>query len=193
VSRTLAALAVVTVAAGCGADRKVHSSSEKAPTRPAVPQVAPIAKPLLIARDAAGPIRLGMTRAAATKAEGFTVAPATLRLEGTPTPVLRYERSGEVVAVAELTSGRISRIRVLSPQFRTSEGAHVGSDARELAKQYGAGRALTGEGNVCAAFAKAPGRSFCFRTTPDLLLKPDWKKVVTRNPVVEVILVEPVK
>jgi len=151
------------------------------------------AKPYLIESDAAGPIRLGMTREQAGKVEGFNVSPATLRLEGSPTSVLRYERSGEVVAVAELKGGHVSRIRVLSSQFRTPQGGQVGSTARELAKLYGAGKVFTGKGNACALFAKAPGLSFCFRTTPQLLQKPDWKKVLMRNPAVEVILVIPVK
>lgn len=186
-SRLLVALSVTVLAAGCGADRKVSS----APQTPAPPPVE--AKPLVIEADAAGPIRLGMTREQAAKVDGFNVSAAALRLEGSPAPVLRYVRSGEVAALAELKAGRVSRIRVLSAQFHTPEGVQVGSTARELAKPYGAGKVFAGEGNVCAVFARAPGRSFCFRTTPDLLVKPDWKKVAARNPTVEVILIVPVK
>jgi hypothetical protein len=151
------------------------------------------AHPLLIQPAAAGTIRLGMRREEATKLPGFTVTSSTLRLEGASVPVLRFERDRVVSAIAELSGDRITRIRVLSTQFRTPEGLGIGTSARELGKRYGAGKTLTGEGNVCAVFARAPGRSFCFRTTPELLVKPDWKKVARLNPAVEVILVVPSK
>jgi len=187
-------ITMAAVAAGCGVEHKIHSASGAASTRSVVPKVAtPVDQAFLIERDSAGPIRLGMPREKAAKLGGFTVSPATLRLEGKAAPVLRFEHSGEVLAVAEMTSDRLSRIRVLNPRFATSEGVRVGTTARELEKQYGPGKVFTGKGTVCAAFRKAPGRVFCFRSVPDLLVKPDWKKVAARNPVVEVIQVVLVK
>lgn len=185
------AVLAILLSAGCSVERQIHSAP-----RPDAPTQSPPAAPaetqsFLIQPGAAGPIRLGMRREEALKLPGFTVTSSTLRLEGAPVPVLRFERDRVVSAVAELSGGRITRIRVLSSQFRTPEGLGIGTSARELGQRYGTGKTLTGEGNVCAVFARAPGRSFCFRTTPELLVKPDWKKIARLNPTVEVVLVVP--
>lgn len=175
-SRILALLTGTVVIAGSG-------------VVPGVAAPPPADRAFLIARDAAGPIRLGMTREVASKIEGFPATPATLRLRTGPTSVLRFERAGEVVAVAELAQGKVSRLRLLSARFLTPEGVHTGMDARSLGKRYGAGKVFARDGIVSAVFPKAPGHSFYFRTTPDLLVKPDWKKVVAQNPTIEVIVI----
>lgn len=153
--------------------------------QPAKPQPA---KPQPLSGTAAGPVKLGMAPEAVRAIPDAVVREVDLGLEGTPSPALRVERDGRLRLIAELEKGKVWRIRVFTPEFRTAAGARVGTPAAELEKLYGPGTLVRGEGNTCATFKKAPGLSFCFSpgSMPDLKT---WKDVVRRGLGVTAIMV----
>jgi hypothetical protein len=184
-------LLALLILAGCG------------PRRPAYPPVPPQdprsttvgpqapARPTAITADAAGPIRLGMSAEEVQRLPDLTVQAVELKLEGQSTPSLSVTQFGVPMLLAELEDGRVSRIRVFSDRYRTPERAHVGATARRMREIYGPGRVASGEGNVCATFERAPGRSFCFDTRgkEKELLGADWDTLIRINPRVKMILV----
>lgn len=90
--------------------------------------------------------------------------------------------------MAELQDGKVWRMVVVSPDFRTPAGAAVGTSAGKLQRLYGPGKLLLEEGAVCATFAKAPGMSFCFSPGTGPKVK-DWADVVRRGLSVTAILI----
>lgn len=142
-----------------------------------------------ITHDAAGPVRLGMTPEE-VRQTGLEVIREERQLEGMPAPTLVVRHEGSDLLLAELQDARVWRIRVVSEALQTPEGAGVGDTARRLESLYGAGQVATGEGNVCAIFSKAPGRSFCFEPAPGAKALPgSWADLAASEAGVEAILV----
>ncbi len=143
----------------------------------------------LITADSAGPVRLGMTPEEVRQPE-LEVNREERQLEGMPAPTLVVGHQGTDLLLAELQNERVWRIRVVSDTLATPEDARVGDTARRLGELYGRGTVATGEGNVCALFAKAPGRSFCFEFPAGKTGGTDsWEELVGSGAVVEEILV----
>lgn len=151
---------------------------------------APAAPPgLVLATDAAGPVRLGMPAGEVERLKELEVQRTTRRVEGMDTPALEIRRAGKPQALVELQDGRVWRITVTGRDPHTAAGARVGMAARDLQRLYGAGQVLAGEGNVCAAFRRAPGLSFCFDTRSLGAASPTWARLARVNPRVTSILV----
>lgn len=81
-----------------------------------------------------------------------------LDMEGMPARRLVVAVSGDTV-VAEIVSGRVWRLRLGTPRFRTSVGLGVGSRVGELAGHAGA-RALVGEGEIYVTLPASCGVSY---------------------------------
>lgn len=157
----------------------------------AAPPSPPVSRPspanMTIESNGLGPLRLGMSRAELLAAPDVTLVPSSMSLEGQPTPTLRVMREGHLLAIVELVDDRAYRIRVESPELATRRGARVGMTASELSALDGEGRALTGEGNVCALFEEEPGLSFCFR--PEDPNVNSWERLLRSDARVSEILV----
>ncbi len=208
VIRALAAFALPALAAGCGCGASTPpgmssapqgaapapaapAPTAPAPTAPAAPAVDPRAATAL-AKESAGPVRLGMAEKEVRALPNLTVlAWKDRKLEGEPAPALRLVQFGMPLGYAELEKGRVWRIVILTDRYRTTAGAGVGTRARDLERSYGPGQVLTGEGNVCATFRGAPGISFCFENAASLgNLRPgDWSRLAARNPRVQRVLI----
>lgn len=186
VTRFLLALSFVTLAACSKGQPKPQVTPEpppsaSAPTEPGVPTV------MHIDARGVGPIHLGMSRDEVEKLPHVTVEASEIVLEGMTTPTLNVMRDGQALATAELEDNRVSRIRIESPDVETARGAKVSMTAEELEKIYGAGKVISGEGNICALFEAEPGVSFCFQTNEPTVK--DWAELRKANPKVGRILV----
>lgn len=180
--------------AGCTTGRQPVAPQpvQPSPANPVPGAAPPSPTAPAVTGEAAGPVRLGMPAAEVLELPNLTVVPwEDRKLEGRPAPALRIQQFGLPIGYAELKDGKVWRIVLVSEGHRTPEGAHVGMTAEELQRIYGPGRVLTGEGNVCATFEKAPGLSFCFRSTPELqkLSSGGWSQLAVKNPKVQRILV----
>ncbi len=131
-----------------------------------------------------------MTAEEIKRLPNLDVTAHTLRIEGERTPALIVRQFGINVALVELEDSRASRIRVVSEQFLTPEGAHPGQRVQELSRIYGNGSVLTGEGNTVLTFPRAPGMSFLLDplTVKKLGNAPAWPAVKRANPRVQMIL-----
>lgn len=118
---------------------------------------------------------------------GVAVNQIDRQLEGMPSPTLEVRRGRSLQMMAELQDGKVWRVVVVSPDYRTPEGVGVGTDAARLQRLYGPGKLLREEGAVCATFAKAPGMSFCFSPGSGPQVK-NWADVVRRGLSVTAIL-----
>lgn len=157
-------------------------SKTPAPGKPEPAKASPLTG------SSVGPVKLGMEPEAVKGLPGRAVREVDLQLEGTPSPALRVEQGGRLQMIAELNKGKVWRIRVFSPEFRTAEGARLGTPARQLEKLYGPGQLLQGEGNTCATFARKPGLSFCFSPGSMGVIR-SWKDVVRKGLTVTAIMV----
>ena len=111
-------------------------------------------------------------------------------MDGKRIPVLRISQFGLPIGVAELEGNRVARLLIVSEQFRTAEGAGVGTRAAELQRLYGPGRLSRADPGVCATFDRIPGLAFCFPSARSAgRVPPDWRALVGKNPRVQLILV----
>jgi hypothetical protein len=190
-------LSALLVAFGAGCQTGTPEDAAEAPVAPSPTVPAPgapaTAAAAILSADRAGPVALGMTREEVEQLTGVeTHVLAERQLEGMPAPAVQVREGDEELLLAELEDDAVFRIVVLSPRFRTSAGAGVGSSVSELGAIYGAGQVLEGEGETYALFRDtAPGLSFGFGTVMvgGSLIRPDWEHLVRENPSVQRILV----
>lgn len=159
------------------------SSFPEAPKEPPAPSEKP-----RLSSEAAGPVRLGMTAEQVQKLPGLTAVTSNIQIEGTTQPTLQIRRGTRSLMMAEIVDGKVWRLTITSPEYRTPEGAGLGTLASRLEQIYGTPDLMLDEGAVCAVFKKAPGLSFCFAPGSGPQVK-TWKDVVRRNLGVAAILV----
>jgi len=145
----------------------------------------------VLTRDKVGRLRLGMSAEELQRQPDLAVQPMETRPGQQGPPALRVQQFGMPVALVELRDGRASRIRLVSGQYQTAEGARVGTTAEQLQALYGPGQLLTEAGVVAATFPTAPGLRFWLGTEQELEAPAasDWPKVLAKNPYVRSILI----
>lgn len=81
-------------------------------------------------------------------------------LEATFSPAFNIKNEhGMVELVAELNCNTIWRIKVVSPDYKTKEGVHIGSTLGELKEYFSFEEVLRGEGNI-VVYSKEKDLSF---------------------------------
>ncbi len=125
------------------------------PAVPTVPQRA-------VTPVSAGLIRLGMTAREARSLPNLNVVETAIALPDLRGKFLRFSQFGLNVALAEVRDGRIARLRVLSPDFATPEGARVGMTVAELEQACGPGTPAVTPGRVRVTCGRTPGYAFLF-------------------------------
>ncbi len=114
-------------------------------------------------RDQIGPVRLGMTAAAARSA-GTGARDTTWSQEGMAQRGVVVPVSGGGRVLAVLDGDSVTRIEVRERSPRTREGLGVGSTLGELRGAWGPACAGAGEGIIAVWFQQAPGISFALDT-----------------------------
>lgn len=184
-----ALLLVVALALGAGCVTRAPVQSAIPPSSApggAIPE-GEVAASRRLSAEGAGALRLGSPAADIRRIPGLTVRETALGA----VPGLHLSRYGVPVAVVELRDGRCARLHVRAPEYRTAEGAGVGSRARELEERYGPPTALAMDaGEVCAMFPSQAGLRFCFRELAGGGALPRWHSLRERDARVERVIVE---
>lgn len=82
--------------------------------------------------------------------------------EGYPAEVIKVnDANGDLLFDAELDEGKVWRLSVHNPLFKTKEGFGTTTPFAQLRKAYGKHEFVKGEGITCAVFPKKRGLSFC--------------------------------
>lgn len=113
---------------------------------------------------AVGTIAVG-TPAEDLRSRCTVIRDTTLNLEGEPQPALLVELGSDTV-IAEIVSGMVWRLRVLTPGLRTADSIGIGTPAARLAERPGVTMA-TGEGRHFLLMPEHCGLSFGIRGLPD--------------------------
>jgi hypothetical protein len=141
-----------------------------------------------VPKGKSGPLKLGMPEAEVRGLRNVTVAPLRGKVEGVKGPALEVTQYGLPIALAELDGGKVTRIRYLTKDYVTPEGARVGMRAQELGKLYGKGRLDRVTQGVYARFDRSPEYRFGF-----VVRNPgsvgSWDQLLALNPRVSVVVV----
>lgn len=108
--------------------------------------------------DGVSAIRIGMPASAVKRSCRVLSDQTELGGEALPQRVLRVQVAGETLMV-EPDEGRVWRVTVYSPKFRTDTGIGVGSTLAEVLRD-GPASVLEGEGNLFLVSASHCGMSF---------------------------------
>jgi hypothetical protein len=118
-----------------------------------------------------GELRIGMTVDALQRSCPVVRDTIELRAEGTPARIVAVAAQGDTVE-AEVEAGRVWRITITSPRFRTADSIGVGVSLDRLLALPGI-QGLTGEGTL---YLMSPARcGVSFRVTdPGERLRAEW-------------------
>lgn len=125
-----------------------------------------------------GAVRIGATVDSVRKSCRVVRDTTETRQEGLPTRVLAIEMLDDTLE-AEIDSGRVWRIRVTHPRFRTADSIGVGTPIGRLLELPGV-RGLTGEGSLYLMSPAHCGLSFRM-TDPKHQLQADWTLATLRR------------
>ena len=169
--------------AGCSHPARYSAPPRLAAKAPPKPATTPDSNSgTKIEEKVAGPFRIGMPAGELSKLPDMRVQKVPLPGTGNPKQFgLQLSQFGAPMALAELSDGKVSRVRIFSNRFRTSAGARINTRARQLEKMYGKGTTSYEGGTICARFAKAPGLGFYFYPVGPLrnVRQMPWDKLVS--------------
>lgn len=157
----LAAAMAAALAAGCGGAPAADSPADSPAAQPPAASTGSAASACAtgpLAGDGIGTLRLGMTTEALHASCTVLRDSTILGPEGMPARVATVVTNGDTL-LAEIDSGRVWRIGVVTPGLRTADSLGVGTPARRLADLPGA-RGITGEGQLFVVADQPCGLSF---------------------------------